>query len=222
MRYKNVQLMGTSHIAQESIESIRAFIRDEKPDIIALELDKTRLQGLMHPVKRKLRISDIFKIGFKGFLFSVIGAWAEKTLGKMVGVKPGSEMKEAVLIAQKEGIQLALIDQHIEKTLKSISATLTWKEKWHFVVDIVKAVVFRKPVITFDLRKVPSKKVINALLDQVRVRYPNLYGALLVKRNKVMALKLRHLMENYPSKKILALVGAAHEDGIMEILKSSS
>ena len=65
MRYKNLNIIGTSHIAKQSIDSVKNTILKEKPDIIALELDKNRLYGLMHNEKKKLNIRDIPKIGFK-------------------------------------------------------------------------------------------------------------------------------------------------------------
>ena len=92
---KNLYLIGTSHIAKQSVEEVERVILEKKPKIVALELDKRRFFAMMHPQKRKMRFKDISKIGFKGFIFQLIGYWAEKKLGNMVGVPPGSEMKKA-------------------------------------------------------------------------------------------------------------------------------
>tara|TARA_B100001971_G_C18129856_1_gene504205 strand:- start:574 stop:1086 length:513 start_codon:yes stop_codon:yes gene_type:complete len=161
-------------------------------------------------------------VGIKGFIFALIGAWAEKKLGKLVGVTPGSEMKRAVKLAKKNKIRMTLIDQDIEITLKRFSKSLTWKEKWNFVVDIVKAVFVRKKVIEFDLTKVPNKKVIKKLVGQVKKRYPNIYRVLIEERNHVMSDNLRKIMETYPDKKILAIIGAGHEDDILDLIKKPS
>ena len=114
----------------------------------------------MQKRRRKIRLGDIRKIGLKGFLFSVIGAWAEKKLGEQVGVKPGSEMILAAKLARKNKISLFLIDQDIETTLKRFSQEMSWKEKWFFIVDVIKAVIFKRREIHFDLRRVPSQKII--------------------------------------------------------------
>lgn len=221
MNYRNLTIIGTSHIAKQSLDDVENAIVEGKPDIIALELDRRRLYSLFKK-PGKMRIYDIKRVGIKGFIFALIGAWAEKKLGKIVGVAPGSEMKKAVKLARKKDIKIALIDQDIEITLKRFSKSLTWREKWNFIVDVVKAVFARKKVIEFDLTKVPSKEIIKKLVGKVKERYPNIYKVLIVERNYVMAENLRKIMEAYPDKKILAIIGAGHEDDILELIKRPS
>ena len=218
MNYNNLIIIGTSHISRQSLEDVENAIVGWKPDIVALELDKRRLYGLFRK-PGKISIYDIRRVGIKGFIFSLIGAWAEKKLGNMVGVAPGSEMKKAVRLARKNGIKIALIDQDIEITLKRFSKSLTWKEKWNFLADIIKSVFTRKGVIEFDLTKVPSKKVIKKLIEQVKKRYPNVYKVLIEERNEVMANNLHKIMSDYPDKRILAIIGAGHEDDILILIK---
>jgi len=219
MKYKNLTIIGTSHIAKQSLDEVKKAIEEGKPGIIALELDKGRLYALMSSKKEKIRIYNIFRVGFKGFLFSLIGAWAEKRLGEYVGVMPGSEMKRAVRLARKNKAKIALIDQEIEITLKRLSKSLTWREKWNFIVDVFKAVVLRKKEVEFDLRTVPSKKLINKLVNKVKKRYPNIYNVLVKERNEVMAKKLVRLMKAKEGERILAIVGAGHEEDIIDLIK---
>jgi len=103
--------------------------------------------------------------------------------------------------------------------LKRFSESLTWKEKWNFVADIFKAVFGRKKVITFDLTKVPSKKTIKNLVTQLKDRYPNIYKVLIKERNDVMATNLKNIMDNNQDKKILAIIGAGHEEDILNLIK---
>jgi pheromone shutdown-related protein TraB len=220
MKYKNLNLIGTSHIAEESLREVQRSIEKGKPDIVALELDRKRLAALMQRKPRKVRLRDIRRVGIKGFLFSLIGAWAEKKLGEQVGVKPGSEMILAVKLAKKNKLLLALIDQDIEITLKRFSQELSWKEKWFFIIDIVKAVIFKKREVHFDLRRVPSQKIITKLIKKVRKRYPHIYKVLVTERNDVMARNLFNIMQQNPNKKILGIIGAGHEKEIINIIKN--
>ena len=222
MEYGNLTIIGTSHIARQSLKDVEEAIITKNPDIIALELDKKRLYGLMHKPKGRISLYSIRRIGNKGYLFSLIGAWAEKKLGELVGVAPGSEMKKAIILAKKNKKEIALIDQDIEITLKRFSKALTWKEKWRFFIDIIKAVVFRKKEVSFDLTKVPSKKIISELVEKVRKRYPNVYKVLIEERNKVMAENLKKIIENNKGRKILAVVGAGHEEDIIKLIKNST
>jgi len=152
-------------------------------------------------------------------LFSLIGAWAERKLGEKTGVKPGSEMKKAYQLAKENKIELAMIDQDIEITLRKISKSLTWKEKWNFVVDVFKAIVLRKKEVIFDLSKVPSERIIKKLTSKVKDRYPHIYKVLVEERNEIMAKNIARLSSHNPGKKILAIIGAGHEKEIMELVK---
>ncbi len=223
---KNLTIIGTSHIAKQSLDEVTSTIEREKPDIIAIELDRRRLFALKTNKKRKLTFRDIRSIGIKGFLFNVIGAYIEKKLGKIVGVKPGSEMISAIKLAEKNKIKLALIDQDIAITLKRFSKTFTWKEKFNLARDLFRAVFFRKRelkrlgITDLDLSKVPSKKLIKKLLERVKTDYPNIYKVLIEERNHVMANNLRKLISQHPDKRILAIIGAGHKEGIEELLNN--
>ena len=226
MRYKNLILIGTSHIAKQSLEEVEKTIEKEKPDFIALELDRKRFYALTHNIKRRLRLSDIKRIGIKGFLFNIFGAWAEEKLGKMVGMKPGAEMIKAIQLAKENKIKIALIDQDIEITLKKLSKNLTWKEKLNFMIDIFKGIFFKKSELKklgikdLDLTKVPPKALIKKLIKKVKIRYPNLHKVLIEERNEVMADRLRDLIDKHPDSKIVAIIGAGHEEEILNLIKN--
>lgn len=220
MKYKNLTLIGTSHIAKQSMDDVEKAIVNLKPDIVCLELDKRRLYALVNNVKgNKFSLSAIRKVGLKGYLFSIIGAYAEKKLGQYVGVSPGSEMLKAIELSKKNKIKIMVIDQDIEKTLKRFSQEFTWKEKFRLLSDIIKAVVFRKREIDFDLRKVPDKKTIDKLLNKVKKRYPGLYKVLIEERNEFMASKLARIISVNDDKKILAIIGAGHEEDLINLIK---
>ena len=214
-------IIGTSHIAQQSINQVKQTISLNKPDIVAIELDRQRFQALVSGKQRKPKLGDIKRIGIKGFVFTLIGSWAQKKLGKYVGVTPGSEMKAAIDSANQEKSKIALIDQDIEITLKKFSKSLTWKEKFNFLADLFKALILRKPEIKFDLRTVPNKKLIDKIIFKVKDRYPNIFKVLIKERDELMAHKLFNLMWHKPDKKIVAVVGAGHENRILKLIKEA-
>jgi len=220
LKYKNLTLLGTSHIARQSLEEVENAINQLKPDIICLELDKKRLYALVNNVKGKARFRDIRNVGLKGYLFSLIGAYAEKKLGQYVGVSPGSEMLKAINLAKNNKIKIMCVDQDIEKTLKRFSKEFTWREKGRIVIDIIKALILRKKEIDFDLRTVPNKQTINKLIKKVKDRYPNLYKVLIEERNEFMASKLARIISINENKKILAIVGAGHEEELINLIKN--
>lgn len=224
MELNNLTIIGTSHIARQSINEIKQAIEDKKPDIIALELDSKRFYAITHQSK-KSGFPNLFKIGIKGFLFSIIGRWVQKRLGEQVGVEPGDEMLAAINLAKKNKIKIALIDQDIEITLKRFSQALTWKEKFRILLDIIKGFLFKEDEIKrleldkIDLSKVPSKKIIKRLMQEVKVRYPNIYKVLVEERNIIMATTLKKIIQQNPDKKLLIIVGAGHEDALLDLIK---
>lgn len=225
--YQNLTLIGTSHISQQSIDQVTHSIETLKPDIIALELDPLRLQALLQKKKRKLHLADLSQIGFKGYLFALIGSYLQKKLGKIVNVEPGSEMLQAIKLAQKHKMKLALVDQPLQLTLKRFSQEFTWKEKLRFLSDLFRGIFFRKRELkkyqlqNFDLTKVPEEKLIQKLIKSLRQRYPSLYQVLIKERNQFIAKNLARLLRQNPQARIVAVVGAGHETALLTLIRKN-
>ena len=220
----NLTILGTSHIAKQSVNEIKNFIETHKPDVVAVELDLQRAAALMQEQKNKVSIADILQIGLKGYIFVKIGQIVQEKLGKMVGVAPGSDMKTAMNLARKEKLDLAFIDQPIRITLKNFSKKLTWRERFRFLGEMIKGLLFPKKQMrdmglnNFDLSKVPAEEVIEKLVGQMKKKYPSMYKTLISDRNKYMVRALVKLMRKHPDKKILAVVGAGHKKGMEALL----
>jgi pheromone shutdown-related protein TraB len=217
---ENLRIIGSSHIAKDSMAEVERVILEDKPDVVAIELDRKRLLGLLSGQKSKIGLEQIRAWGLKGFLFNLIGGWAEKKMGYLVGVKPGSEMLAAAKAAKKIGAKIALIDRDIEITMKEFSKAFRAKEKWHLLRDVFMGLFFAKRELKrlgikeLDLSKVPPKKLIKKLIERVKEDYPGVYKVLIEDRNRYMADRLMELS----GKKIVAVVGAGHEEGIKELL----
>lgn len=215
-QYKNLIIIGTSHIAIESVREVRDSIIANRPKVVAIELDRVRLDSLMSEEKRKLSFRDVRELGLKGFLFNLVGAYVERKLGQLVNVKPGSEMKEAVLAAKDVNAHIALVDQDVRITMKRLSKELTWREKFRFVGDVIKS-VFKRERVSIDLTKVPEKKLIHKLTNQLKKNYPSIYKVLIAERNEVLAKNLYTLMKD--DDLIIAVMGAGHEDDVIALIK---
>jgi pheromone shutdown-related protein TraB len=219
MIVSNIVLVGTSHIAKQSLKEVDDAVASHSPKVIAIELDRGRLEGLLNPQPRKLRLSDIRHVGFTGFLFSMLGAWAERMLGKQVGMDPGAEMLHAIKLARERKIPVALIDQDIRITLKRLSKGVTWREKGRFVWDVIRGMMGGKKKLPFDLKTVPSQDVIDTLIKDVRKRYPNVYRVLVHERNEVMAKRLAALGQQHKDGKVVAIIGAGHRQDIAVLVR---
>jgi len=215
--YKNVKLLGTSHIAKESVEKINEEFLNFNPDIVCVELDHNRLQSLLYDMKPDRSLKGIKRYGLQGYLFGVIGGFIQEKLGNVVGVKAGSDMLTAVNAAKLNHKILHLIDQDIEITLKRFSKTFTWKEKFRLVGDIIRAPFSKKMKI--DLNKIPKEELINKLMGDIQKRYPSIYRVLIEERNQVMAKNIYKIMSKNEDKKILVIIGAGHEKDLLKLIK---
>ena len=224
MKYRNLTIIGTSHIARQSVEEVRKAVEEGKPDIVCLELDQRRLAALSQ--KRKgISLGDIRHVGFAGWLLSLIGGYVEKRLGESVGILPGAEMMAALDMAKQHRLRVYLIDQDIMITLKRFSKAFSLREKFRLLGDLVIGLFFRKRELKklglkkLDLTKVPDKKVIKRMIKEVKCRYPNLYRVLVEERNVVMAKNLSFVIKMHPESGILAVLGAGHEEELLTLIK---
>lgn len=225
IKLKNLTILGTSHIAKQSISEIEQTITEQKPGLVCLELDKQRFSALNNQAKTRINFGMIRQIGVTAFFFALLGQYIQKKLAQKVGVKPGADMMHATKLAREHQIQVALIDRNITITLQRLSKKFSWKERFQIVKDIFRSIFFRKKVMQeigfaqFDLSTVPSKEIIRKMIAKLRKDYPNLHSVLIEERNQVMARNLHGLMKHYKDTNIVAVVGAGHEDGMHEILK---
>ncbi|MBN2423259.1 TraB/GumN family protein [Candidatus Woesearchaeota archaeon] len=222
LQYNNLMIIGTSHIAKQSIEEVKNSIDAFKPDIIAIELDAKRAYALLNKNQKVNKKYLIKRIGLTGFLFAVLGEYAEKKLGEIVNIEPGEEMLTALKLSKKNNIKVALIDQDIEITLKRLAKKITWREKFNFIIDLISGILFKRNIKKFDLNKVPPEDIIKNLINFVKKRYPNIYLVLVKERNEYMANKLAGILKNEPDKKILAVIGAGHSKDICDLLKEKA
>ncbi|MBI4096012.1 MAG: TraB/GumN family protein [DPANN group archaeon] len=211
-----VNIIGTSHIARESIQKVRRLVIDGKPDIVAVELDAARANALYDKHKRKVPLSAIKTLGFYGFLFQLIGGSLQQKLGKLVKTKPGADMKAAIDAAREVNAEIALIDQPIQDTLKNISRIRIW-EKLKFVFWLL-ASMFSKQDLDFELDKVPAEDLVYKMISQLKKEFPGLYKAIVADRDEHIVNQIKHLAGHFPDKKILVVIGAGHLKGVKTLL----
>jgi pheromone shutdown protein TraB len=227
----NVILIGTSHIAKESVKNVAAVIKHFSKVgevVVGVELDKYRFHALVRKEKRSYMPSwqNVRAFGVAGTLFAMLAGYVSHKLGEQVGAQPGDDMLSAIFTAKKLDLTIALLDQPVQITLRRFSQAITWTEKFRFVGDVLQGLFFPRRMLEkygvehFDLAKVPSKKIIAQLVSHVETRYPNVYGVLIGERNRFMVRKIKNFQRKYPDKMIIAVVGAGHEAGMERLLEN--
>jgi len=81
--FKNLKIIGTSHIAKDSVKQIEQEFLDFKPDIMAVELDTKRYNSLLFEKNNKISLNLVKKVGFTGFMFLIIGRFVQKNSAQL-------------------------------------------------------------------------------------------------------------------------------------------
>ncbi|MFH1977979.1 MAG: TraB domain-containing protein [Candidatus Aenigmatarchaeota archaeon] len=212
-------LVPTSHIASESVKKVESVIEKEEPDCVAVELDINRFFA-----QRKgegASDSEVLKnIGFSSFLVYWTMKKLQNWLGKKTGILPGSEMMQAVKIAEKKKLTIAFIDRDIRQTFLRIQKITTGEKLklfWFLIKGIVIGSVWSKlSRQKIDLSKLPPKDMIDDAMSILREEFPQLYKVLLTERNIFMVKKLEDLSTKF--KKIVVVIGAGHYDGMKKLI----
>jgi pheromone shutdown-related protein TraB len=213
---KEVILIGTVHISQESVDEVREIIKKEKPDVVGVELCDSRYEALKNVKKwEDTNILDIIKQG-KIFLFliNLLLSNYQKRLGDKFGVKPGSEFVEAIKVAEKENIKIALIDRDIQTTLKRAWQKMKLKEKLKLMFGVFLG-FFEEEEEEDIIEKLQDKDIINELLNELSNEIPSVKETLIDERDRYLALKILQS----DAKKFVAVIGRGHMEGVKKALK---
>jgi pheromone shutdown-related protein TraB len=220
IKYKDKQivLVGTAHISKESITLVEDTIEKEKPDVIGVELDKERLNQLLHGKQwEQTNIIDIIKTG-KTYLFllNTLLSNMQKQLGKSVGVKPGAEMLVAVKKSSETKTPIQLLDRDVRVTLKRAFKVMSLKEKLKLGGTLL-AGFFGKgeKIDAKTIENLKDQDLINKLMKELGKQMPSMKQVLVDERDQYIA----EMIKRSPGKKIVAIVGAGHLTGIEKIIK---
>jgi len=220
----DIVLVPTSHVARESLKSVKNAIEKEKPECVAVELDINRYYAMKEESKAKGSTLDAMRnLGFLTFILYWVLKSLQSWIGKKMGILPGSEMVEAVDVARKAGIKVALIDRDIRITVTRMNQ-IPWTEKAKLLLFLLKGMIIDYPLMKLgrggqkiDLNKVPPKEIINEAMRTMKKEFPHLYRVLVTERDKFMSARLKDMSKKF--KKIVVVIGAGHLDGITKMLK---
>jgi len=216
---KEIILLGTAHVSKKSVELVKESIKKEKPDVVAVELDKERYNALMN--KKRWDETEITKVIKSGktnlFLMQLLLTNFQRKIGDELGVKPGSEMIQAIKVAKKENSEIALIDRNINITLKRAFNSMSIKEKFKLLYTFISGIFESEKINEEEIEKLKDTDIITELMKELGKEIPSIKKVLVDERDKYIAGKLLSLK----GKKILAVVGLGHVSGIKKILEKN-
>ena len=213
---KEIILVGTAHISRESVELVKRVIHEERPDVVCVELDEKRYKAISQRDRfEQLDIKKVIKSKqLTTLMANLILSSYQKKLGEKIGVMPGSELIEATRCAEELGIPVKLCDRDVRTTLlRAWRLTPLWK-KGKLLSSLILSLFDDTEVTEEKLRELKQSDVISELMQELGDAMPELKKVLIDERDTYLSEKIKEA----EGKKIVAVVGAGHVQGIKKAL----
>ncbi|HJJ29256.1 MAG TPA: TraB/GumN family protein [Methanocorpusculum sp.] len=223
-----IHLVGTAHVSQKSIEEVRATVDAVNPDVIAVELDVGRANTLRKKMREEAggaaeeekapEVKSLLKGNFTVMIVQWLLAYVQRKIGFNVGVEPGSEMVEAMKIAEERHIPLLLIDRDINITIGRFWGCMKFTEKVKLIWVLMKSVFGLDGDDTDEIDGVTvdqmtSPDIIEMALEEFHKFTPGGAKALIDERDAYLAHGVINIEQSNFERAVVVL-GAGHLPGI--------
>ncbi len=213
-------ILGTAHVSQASVDSVRELIASEKPDRVCVEIDAGRYNSLTDPdAWRKL---DIFRVlrERKGFLLlgNLVLASFQKRLGLDLGVKPGAEMLAAIETADEHRIPYAFCDREIQTTLRRAWRNSGLWGKSKMLAALLVSVFSGEKLEESEIEALKNKNALESMMQELSDYLPNAKAVLIDERDHYLAANIFRSTGDH----VVAVIGAGHLPGVVRKLEQFS
>jgi pheromone shutdown protein TraB len=134
----SIQIIGTAHVSQESADEVQSVITEERPDIVAVELDESRYRQLKGEQTEDLSTADILR---GNTVFQFLAYWMlsyiQTRLGDRFDVSPGADMLAAIETAEAQNADVALVDRDINETIRRFWNRMRLREKFQLLFGLL-------------------------------------------------------------------------------------
>ena len=211
---KEIILIGTAHVSQQSVDLVKQVIDEEQPDTVSVELCPSRFQTVRQ--KDHWQNMDIVKVikEKKSFLLlsNLMLAAFQKRIAAKLDIRPGQEMIQAIDSAEAIGAEVHLADRDVRVTLSR-----TWRQmglwtRLKLIFQLILSFGDVDEIDAEDVERMKQQDMLEAILSEVGESMPTLRHALIDERDQYLTEKIR----TAPGRKIVAAVGAGHVPGILK------
>ncbi|MGD9851039.1 MAG: TraB/GumN family protein [Nitrospirales bacterium] len=214
---KTIILVGTAHVSQESVELVKLVIEQEQPDRVCVELDEKRLEAISNPNRwESLDLKEIIrKQQLSTLMVNLVLASFQKRLGDKLGVLPGSEMLEAIRMAEKHSLPVTLADRDVRVTMRRAWRTTPFWRKSLLLSSMLLGIFDTTEVSEEEIKNLKKQDVLSEMMKELGDEVPTLKAVLIDERDKYLA---KNVLEA-PGTRTVAVVGAGHVAGMLRTLQ---
>ncbi len=214
---KTIILVGTAHVSQESVELVNLVIEQEQPDGVCVELDAKRYEAISHPNRwESLDLKEIIRQHqLSTLIVNLVLASFQKRLGDKLGVLPGTEMLEAIRMAEKHKVPVTLGDRDVRVTMRRAWRNTPFWRKSLLMSSLLLSIFDTTEVSEDEIRNLKKQDVLSEMMKELGEEVPTLKVALIDERDRYLAKK----MVEAPGTRTVAVVGAGHVEGICQTIE---
>ena len=211
-------MLGTAHVSTKSVEAVKQQIEEFQPDVVAVELCKSRYDSLVSG--RRLDKEGLLKVIKEGkaplVLLQSLLAAEQRKLGLDEGQQPGAELLAAVNIAEQQGLEVELIDRDIQTTLRRAWKKMKFTEKFKILYSMLGEEDDDEEINLDEILE--DRDILTDLMNELKQFSPGAGSVLIDERDSFLAQKI---LQINPEKKTLVVVGAGHLTGVESYLTNS-
>lgn len=209
-------LLGTAHVSRRSAEAVLEMLATESFDAVAVELCDHRARAMRNP--DTIASLDLFKVIREGKVGVIAAGLAlgafQRRLAEQFGIEPGAEMRAAMDDADARGLPCWLIDRDVGLTLRRTRASLGFWDKSTLTAGIIGSMISSDEISEEDIEKLKEGDMLQSTFAEFARQSAPLYRSLIGERDQFMAARLREETAAKPARKVLAVLGAGHLEGI--------
>ncbi|EQA35856.1 TraB family protein [Leptospira inadai serovar Lyme str. 10] len=214
-----ITILGTAHISQKSIEEVSRIVSEKKPDVICVELCGSRMRSVKDPDHWKKL--DIFKVFKERKMWLLLSSLILSSFQKKMGngsIRPGDEMRRAIEEGERTGARIFPVDREISITLKRAWWKVGFWDRMYLFSALVTSLFVKEEISAEKIEEMKSDDVLKDLFSQLPSRYESVKNVIIDERDAYLAQRIREAAKH--GRKIFAVVGAGHLEGIMKNIAS--
>lgn len=218
---KEIVLLGTAHVSQQSCEEVKSAIAEKKPDCVAIELDEQRYASIND--SEAWKNLDIIKVlrEKKGFLLlaNLVLSSFQKRMGANVGVKPGDEMRAGIEAAKEFNIPCEMVDRPIQTTLRRAWAKNSGYGKIKLLSALLASAASKEEVSGEEIENLKNKSEMDGMMSELAEYMPGVKEVLIDERDFYLAAHIWEAVQKDERKSVIAVLGAGHLPGVQAHLE---
>ena len=134
----SVTVVGTAHVSRDSVEEVERTIEEQRPDVVAVELDETRYKRMNGETPDDIEAGDLISgRTVYQFLAYWMLSYVQARLGDRFDIEPGADMMAAIEKAESVGSGVALVDRDIQETVRRLWTRMRRREKLSIVAALL-------------------------------------------------------------------------------------